>query len=453
MSVARSLIVALVWLSSGLAGVSAQATPEGEADDPVLQSLITEALARNPELRTAREMQDEARARPAQVEALPDPSLSVPYVNEGLSPSLGSRDFTTLGVIWTQDLPYPGKRSLRSQMLSLEADQAEQQVERARLAVTAAVRRAYYGLVHTRERLALIEEQGRNWQDIATAARERYAVGQGVQQDVLRAQVEVVRIRQFRAEQQAEATTRLAELNRLMARPYDAPLDTPAHFELRPIGQSLDHLLEAADAISPELKNAALAVERDRAGVELARKAFKPDFSVQGGYQNRGGLDGLWQVGLSLRLPIYQRKNASGLAEAQARQRGSESRIEAVRLLLRQRTQERAALAHAAEENIELYAKGIIPQDRLALEAAQANYQAGQVPFLTVLEALSTLYADRETHLGLLLTHENLRTSLAEASLESTGDSAMVGSIRAPGVRSGFMDFATGSATESSMNR
>ena len=171
-------------------------------------------------------------------------------------------------------------------------------------------------------------------------------------------------------------------------------------------------------------------MERDRLGVDLAKKAFRPDFSLQGGYQNRGGIDGLWQVGVGIRLPIYKKKNESGLAEAEARLRASERRSHGVRLLLRQRTQERLARMQAAEETAELYAKGIVPQDRLSLEAALANYQAGRVPFLTVLEALTTLYGDQEAHLRLLAAHEELRTSLAEASQEAGPDGALAGSMK-----------------------
>ena len=53
-----------------------------------------------------------------------------------------------------------------------------------------------------------------------------------------------------------------------------------------------------------------------------------------------------------------------------------------------------------------LYADGLVPQARLAYEASIASYQAGKVPFLTVLEALSTLYRDRIDQLRVLAAHE-----------------------------------------------
>jgi hypothetical protein len=62
----------------------------------------------------------------------------------------------------------------------------------------------------------------------------------------------------------------------------------------------------------------------------------------------------------------------------------------------------------------------VIPQGRLSVDAAVANYQSGKVPFIAVLEALTTLYNDRASHLSLLANHERIRASLDEASLEET---------------------------------
>ena len=64
-------------------------------------------------------------------------------------------------------------------------------------------------------------------------------------------------------------------------------------------------------------------------------------------------------------------------------------------LQLRYRTEERFTRLRSTERILDLYAKGIVPQDRMAIEAALANYQSGRVPFVAVLESLQTLYADR----------------------------------------------------------
>jgi outer membrane protein TolC len=401
--------------------------PEPAAADPVLDALVAEALQRNPDLLALQETVQAARARPEQARALRDPMLSVVYTNDGWSPSLGTQPMTTLAIVGSQELPYSGKRGLRGDIAAREADQAEQLLERARLGVVAAVKRAYAGLVLSRELLDLVREQEQVWKEIEGVARARYAVGQGVQPDVLRVQVEVTRVEQLATEQQAETEIRVAELNRLLGRPATSPVETSARLALRPIAEGLDGSLERLRRVSPELKSAAVGQERACLLAALASKEFKPDFSVQAGYMNRGGLDPMWQAGVGVTLPLYRKRLSSGQAEAEAQVRASALLAESVGLQLRFRTQERQAQLEATQKITRLYGQGIIPQDRMSVDAAVANYQTGKVPFIAVLEALTTLYNDRATHLGLLANHERIRASLEEASLEETSSMAPVG--------------------------
>jgi outer membrane protein TolC len=419
--------LAAVFVSSFLPVASPQAggahplqdhPPEGES--PIERALIEEALERNPDVLAARAMVEEARSRPAQVTALPEPTLSVLYTNEGWTPSLGSNPFTTLGFLWSQDLPGKGKRSARGEVAGFDAALADAQLTRVRLGVASAVRRSYHELIHARELLALLHEQEVFLAAVSESARERYAVGQGTQADVLRVQAERIRLGQMRAERVAGETVQLAELNRLLARPHGTPLATDTHPALQPVAGSLDELLASAEAASPELRAAQQSIERDRASVAVASHESQIDWSVQGGYQNRGGLPGMWQAGFGVRLPVWRGKVQAGIAEAEARTRGGEQRLASTRLLLRARTEERLARARAIEEAAELFAKGLLPQDRLAYESALAAFEAGRGSFPAVLEALAILFRDREAELRLLADHQILMAGLAEASLEAT---------------------------------
>lgn len=407
---------------AGSAG--AQATWPVPVDDPILASLIDEALSKNPDVAAAREASTAAGQRPAQARSLPNPMLAVGYTNDGWSPSLGTNDMTTLGLMASQELPFPGKRSLRGEIASREAEQVEQQTDRVGRGIAAAVKRAYYGLLLSRNLLELISEQQENWQQIEGVTRARYSVGQGAQQDVLRVQVEVIRIEQLQAEQEAEAGIRLAELNRLLARAPDAMLETSARLALRPVHRGLDQLFEWATGVSPEIKATGLGVEGASLAVILAKKDYKPDFSVQAAYMNRGRLDPMWQAGIGISVPLYRKKLAAGLVAAEAQLGLAQSETESVRLQLRFRTQERLTQLETTERIATLYGEGIVPQDRMSVEAALANYQTGKVPFIAVLEAITTLYNDRVIHLRLLANHEQTLASLEEASLDPTSGMA-----------------------------
>jgi outer membrane protein TolC len=421
MSMVHPLVPLLAVAMFASAGPAAS-DPPAAGEDPVLAALVEEALAHNPDLRATAEAARAAKERPAQATALSDPVLGVGYTNEGWAFSLGSMTMTNLAVTVSQDLPFPGKRGLRGRIASLEADLAGAQLERARLSTAAAVRRAYFGLLQSRALLDLTREQADVWRQIEGVARARYSVGQGNQQDVLRTQVELTRAGQALAEQEAEESVLLAEINRLLGRPAETVLESAATLQPITAPETLSVELERLRGVSPETAAARLGVERAQAAVELAKKEYRPDFSVQGGYMNRGGLDPMWQAGVSVNLPVRRQRRASGVAEAEALLAAAQARLESVEAQLRLRTGERLARIDTARKVALLYGDGIVPQDRMSVDSAIASYQAGRVPFITVLEALTTLYGDRSTLVRVLAGQSRTRASLDEASLEDTSD-------------------------------
>jgi outer membrane protein TolC len=418
----------LLALALAFAPTSAADPP---AADPVLEALVAEALQKSPEIAAAREEARALRARPEAASALPDPMASVVYTNDDWQPTLGEREMTTLGFMWSQTLPWPGKRGLRATEAARAADAAEQQTERVRLGIAASVRRAYAGLLLARETLAVVAERDALARDTEAVARSRYAVGEGALQDVIRAQVEVTRVEELRAEQEAEAAIRLAELNRLLARPAEAPLETPARLALVSETRPLEVVQVAAEGRSPELRASDASLAAARAAADLASRAGQPDLSLQAAYMNRGGLDPMWQAGVGVTLPLWKKKNAAARGEADARLRAIESRRESLRLRLRFRNQERLARLAAAERLARLYSDGIVPQAQMSVDAALAGYRAGRVPFVAVLEAQGALYSDRVARLALLARHAQLRAALEELSLEDAPAAMAVPSLAA----------------------
>lgn len=428
------------WLAVGLALTCAAPTRSHAAVDTALDALVAEALARNPELQAAGQALAAARERPAQAAALPDPMVSVAFTNEGWGPSLGDMPDSNLAVMASQDLPPPGTRGLRRRIADSDVRVEEHRLARARRSLEASVRRAYHSLAQSRLLLALVAEQADVWRQIEEVARARYAVGQGAQQDVLRVQVELTRAGQRRVEQEADERVRLAALNRLVGRPSDAPVATaplaPAEGDGEPIPAVLARLTDA----SPERAAARVAVDRARLAVELAKAQFRPGFTVQAAYMNRGGLDPMWQAGVGVTLPLRKGWRRAALAEAEAEARAAEARLRAAEALLEQRTRERLIQLESARRLWTLYTDGIVPQDQMSVDAAIASYQAGKVPFLAVLEALATLYGDRAAQVQLQAGYARALASLEEASLAPTADVAAA----APGGMAGGMGSGAG---------
>jgi outer membrane protein TolC len=423
-----SRIVALALCGMGLAEARAAQQP-----NQALEALVSEALKGNPDILALQESVLAARSRPAQATALPDPMLSVVYTNDGWSPSLGTQPMTTLGFMGSQTLPWPGKRSLREKVAAKDAVATLERLERQRLSVAAGVRRAFWGLVLSEEKRLVQREQEAAAREAEGVARARYAVGQGAQQDVVRAQLELTRFEQRRAELEAELEVLLAELSRLVDREVGREVAQGVRLALRPEPRELLALQAEAEANLPELRAVSASVERQQLATELAERDFKPDFAVQAGYMNRGGLDPMWQAGVGVTLPLWRGRRHAAVAEGESQRRAAALEVEAVRAQIRFRTRERVAQLRAAERLATVYADGLLPQARLSYEAGIASYQAGRVPFLAVLEALQTLHRDRLDHLRVLAAHEWIQVSIAEASLDATSQMPMGGAAGSGG--------------------
>jgi outer membrane protein TolC len=427
-------------------------SPQGRATspDPYLDGLVLEALRQNPELAGAVSSAEAARLRIEPARTLPDPFLSLNYQNDGKSPSLGTKDMTFLGAMFSQPLPWPGKLRLAGEeALSRAEGVKEGTVGRARLAVEARVRRAYYDYLLARAQLEVIEDRSRSWREISEIVRKRYAVGLGVQQDVLRAQVEVLRVDEARAEQSAQVASRRAEIDRVLGRPQDAEIETAARLTLRADVPDLPSLLQTVRDRSPELAGISRAIEAARLRAALAKKNFLPDFVASGGPMYRGALDPMWQVGLGVSLPVFSgSRQRPLLASAQADVRTEEARASSTRQELEFRTRERFENLTAALRIARLYNEGVLPVDQLSLESAIASYSTGKIPFITVLDALNTLYADRALYLTRQDESEKWRVSIDEGDLQASAGMAAAAPIATPaGMGSTSAAASTGSSS------
>jgi outer membrane protein, heavy metal efflux system len=410
----RSLALAV---GAAVLAASAPARAASPPADPVLQGLVDEALARNPQLVAAQQLEQAAAARPVQAGSRPGPTVGVFYQNDGVAPSLGREQMTMLGLSAGQEIPYPGKLGLRQQVAQADADLAAFDVQRVRLSLVASVKRAYYGLVLARGLAGLALEHRKVWDEVRETARIRYASAVGSQQDMLRAQVEGTRLNAVHAQHHAEARARLAEINALLGRPADTPIETPAILTVAADSRSPEEIVAAVEAASPELKAAQFAIARDQRVLDLARLEFKPDFNVEGAAITRGGLPPMWQVSAKVMLPSKARARGA-LAEAQARLAASNARVADVRLRLRSVVEQRLALLDAAAAIEATYREGLLPKGEVAVQSATATYAAGRGSQIAVLDAAAAVLEDRTDYLRVVAAHATEMARMEEATLE-----------------------------------
>jgi outer membrane protein TolC len=361
-----------------------------------LKSLVAEALEQNPEIIAMRRNFDMMRARVPQAKALPEPMLSYGYMGNAvpLPPFDVQKNDPSSGraLSVNQEIPFPGKLATKGKMANVAAEAEWWAYEQTRLNVVAEVKDAYFDLYYIVKAGETVTKNKELLEKFAKIAEASFAVGKGVQQDVLKAQVEVSRLIDQLTVLEQRRQTAEARLNSLLFREPETPVGRTEEIEPRDFPYGLPELYELALTSYPTLKAQRRRIDREEYGVELAKKDFYPDFSVGLTYFNRPGMPEMYGVNVGVKIPLYfWQKQRPAVAEATAGAEAEKQRLENITTLLFFRIKDRYLAATTAERLVKLYGTTIIPQSSLALESAIAGYEAGKVDFLTLLDNLVTL--------------------------------------------------------------
>ncbi|MBZ5612367.1 MAG: TolC family protein [Acidobacteriia bacterium] len=352
-----------------------------------LDDLIQEALKKNPGVQSAQRQVEALRHRVPQAKTLPDPTVSVGWAGNITPFSVQEGDPSSYrGVSASQMLPYPGKLKLRGEIAGREAEAAWWDYEAARRKVVADVKSAYYDYFAASKAVEITAKNKDLLQKLSSIAEARYRVGKGVQQDVLRSQVEISLLLQRLTVFEQQQSTAQARLNTLLYRDPETPLPAPASFEPAQLGHSLDELYTLARNQDTGLQREQRMIERNQYAVNLAQKDYRPDFSVAYMYQQRPDLPDMHGFTFTANIPVFYRTKQREAVREQTDQLASSQRSkENGQTELFFAVKQQYLLAKSSEQLLKLYSQAVVPQSSLALESSMASYQVGTVDFLTIL--------------------------------------------------------------------
>jgi len=365
-----------------------------------LDSLVAEALENNPELRAARARWEASQKRPKQEGTLPDPMIGVDWQNVTFdSITLEEDPNSMLRFSVSQEIPFPGKLSLKEKIASIDADAEGKSYRASERKVAADLKSAYYDWQLALKAIEITQKNKSLLEKFTEIAKIRYEVGKAAQQDMITAgvetskfleQVEVLELRREIIE---------ARINSIMGRPADAPLGKPEEPVMVPLPFSTEEAGVLAEKNSPALAMKESLVSSGQESLALARKELYPDFvvglspGVMGGMDGKG-MDGVWEVSLGLKVPLYfWRKQSLGVEEAALNLKGAEEEYKNTNREVQFSVKESYLTARTSEKLMDLYEKGIIPQSKLALESATSAYQTGSVDFSVLLDSLMTVFS------------------------------------------------------------
>ncbi len=413
-----SLITLLIGIAAGPLRAQGQPLP-AEAPTPLtLDQAIELALAHNPEIQSAARDVEAARGRATAAKSLGPPQLTL-ELDEISGGRLARAGSTTLGV--EQAFPFPGKRSLRGEVGAFDVQSFQAQERRIRRNVTARVKENYYLARFQQEKIQSLEASEALLSDFLSATQRRFEAGGAPYLDVIRAKVELSRLRNDLLDVRREADRAKADLNLLIGRPgserFDlaTPLSTPSEVPNR------EAAISRAQSESARLESARLKLQTARAARRLAGKERLPDLNLRlrtSKLRNGDETTGSWGTELGAAVPLWWWKAPAGMVrEADAVAGQAEVNLAATEREIRTAAEQAFETVATTRAQVRLFESSILDDIESELRSGIDGYRTGQVDALNLLDIYRTNIEARTEYTRSLFQYLS-----ALARLEAAGD-------------------------------
>jgi multidrug efflux system outer membrane protein len=381
--------------------------------DPELDSLVSQALQSNLTLQEAQERILQARAARTIAGAGLWPSVNgsasnstsgskLISSNPGVSGGPTRNLFQTgLDAAWELDFFGGVRRSIEAAAANLQASIEDSRDVTVTLIAEVAV--DYIQLRGLQQQIAIAKKNLQTQKETADITHERFKVGFASGLDTANADAQVASTQSQIPLLEAEEQQMIYSISVLLGREPAALLtelspasSIPNTPPVVPVGLPSD-LLERR----PDIRRAEAELHAAAAQVGVARADLFPKFSLtgSGGLQKltQGSLtslfEGLWSVGPSLTVPIYN--HGSIRANIRAQQAAQQGALIAYHqtILTALQDVESALIGYDKDQQHRVALADAVKSDRVAVDLSRKLYTAGEAEFLNLLTAERDLYA------------------------------------------------------------
>ena len=403
-------VVSLLTATLMLAGVFSGSEQTSAAISPTpLSQLLGEAGTNNPTISAAKHGAVAARQAAPQMTTLPDPRFTYQQLSVGSpKPFAGytNSDFAYIGVGASQDLPYPGKLRLQGAVAERDAQTKQAEVEITKAGVADAVKVDYLQLAYLQQTLGILRQNEAVLDQLIQDATTHYQVGQGMQQDVLQAQVNRTKIVKEITMHHQRMGQIQAHLKGLLNRDQGSLDIVTEDLIETPLKQSSDELLAGVRLNNPQIEVDASSLHRQDAQLASAKREGKPDFEVGYMYQNtdRKYRD-YYMFTFDVSFPRKKRVIAE-IAQAAEKRAESQQTLDAHLQQQLAEVKEGYVKATSDEELLKEYREGLIPQSDAAYRATLNAYASNREQFVHVLSYFTDLLNLKLEYAETLEDHE-----------------------------------------------
>ena len=366
-----------------------------------LQNLTNVAVTISPELKMLNAKITAATNRIEQNTNLPNPMLSLGLMNMPVGSFSFSEEPMTLKLVGlSQEFPFPGMLGTKADVNRKDVEIVQQEYYDSRNELIKKVSQSYYELQNTRKEIELTKQQIKLMQDISEVVKVKYSVSEASQQNLLRIDLELTNMSEMLSALMGEESEQLSTINSFLLRDTASPIVTDSFPKFNYSNKTVSDLIQLAEQNRPFLAGIKTAVEKAQLSESLAKYDYYPMLKLSAQYAFREQikstgmpLDNMVSVMLDVSIPLnYGGKVTSMVEETQSMQEKYQQQYSASLQMLEREFGMINAKLKSLKERIDLSENGSLIQANENLKSALTAYQVGEIDFMNVLEAQSSLY-------------------------------------------------------------
>ena len=362
-----------------------------------LDDYVRYALLNNPGLEAAYEKWQAAMEKVTPAGTLPDPKMTFAYYINEVETRVGPQKYS-VGI--NQTFPWFGKLDLKSKAALEMANAEKAKYDAQKLMLISKIKKLYYKYSYltrsikiTQDNITLVS----SFEDVATA---KYKGGAGLQNAVIKIQVELGKLDDRLTSLKDSITPVVAKLNSTMNRPSSASLPVPENIPDKKISMDKSELISLLKSYNPNLKILDYMAEKDSYMIGLARKNYYPDFTLGLNYISTdprydanptdNGKDPL-VASVSINIPLWRKKYNSIKREALAEQRSVRRSREELENSLIADLEMAIFELRDADRKITLYRDTLLKKAEQNVNINQLAFASDKASFLDLIDAQRVL--------------------------------------------------------------
>jgi len=391
---------------------------KAQAQNTYLDTLITEALQNNPQLKAAQNQFLSSQKKIKQVTAWDAPQVGIEFFQLPIQsfPNPLKNNMETDYFI-QQMIPFPGKLKAMGLSATYNSNMYEEQFNALKNKIIRELKSAYYELYLVQRKIEINKENQELLKQFIEIAKKQYEVGMGKQVDIIRAQTELSSLINDEVNLYKEKRDVETMLNTILNRPPYQPFKKiDSIYEVIP-EFNYQQLLPIALSYRPELKGMKFNIEMSKSELKASELEFYPDFMVRVMYKNMTDTkNDFWSamVGVNVPIAFWSKDKYSGkVEENQLNIKTAEEQFNSMKNMISYEVQNAIVKLETNRNLYNLNKNTVIPQAEQTLQSTLAAYKTGKTEFLMLIDAYRMLFMAK---LDFYMSEMNLM--LAKAQLE-----------------------------------